>query len=452
MASTVFYSWQSDLPNNINRGFIEDALEKAIKQLNKELTVDEAERNETLKLDKDTQDLPGSPPIVQSIFEKISKAVAFIPDVTFVAKTGEGRLVPNPNVLIEYGWALRDLGHSRIIPVMNTAFGDASAETLPFDMRHLRWPIRYHLQANTGVEERARAKEDLVKQLAGRLQAMVLAGLLEVLEKRPERPNYEDLLKTWHDTSHAKYLQYLGPARQWSVPGNTNHYQLSYLLCRPKDAKEIPHRDFLPALREAHEEVKKRVWTGWSMFYVFDRAEIKPYIEPDNLGGEDVDVVETNLMNFEGMGLPDYWRLTRTGYATMLRLYREDDSSRAAPGGFAPGKWFSPRWLVQEVAELTAHAAAMWNVFGDCDGVEFRCSWYGLKNRVIADSDPSIHWDRRVSRADFRTSRTRADKDLLFARWPTLVASLTNPITMLFDGMETNEEWVQYIAPMFRKL
>ena len=26
----------------------------------------------------------------------------------------------NPNVLIEYGWALNALGHSRILPVMNT--------------------------------------------------------------------------------------------------------------------------------------------------------------------------------------------------------------------------------------------------------------------------------------------------------------------------------------------
>jgi hypothetical protein len=30
---TVFYSWQSDLPNKTNRGFIKDALEGACKEL-----------------------------------------------------------------------------------------------------------------------------------------------------------------------------------------------------------------------------------------------------------------------------------------------------------------------------------------------------------------------------------------------------------------------------------
>ena len=30
---TVFYSWQSDLPNATNRGFIEDCLERALEDL-----------------------------------------------------------------------------------------------------------------------------------------------------------------------------------------------------------------------------------------------------------------------------------------------------------------------------------------------------------------------------------------------------------------------------------
>jgi hypothetical protein len=33
MKKTVFYSWQSDLPNNTNRGFIETALDRAVKSI-----------------------------------------------------------------------------------------------------------------------------------------------------------------------------------------------------------------------------------------------------------------------------------------------------------------------------------------------------------------------------------------------------------------------------------
>jgi hypothetical protein len=111
MALTIFYSWQSDLPNRTNRSFIERALEKAIGTVAETLEVVEAEREE-LVLDKDTKGILGIPPIADVIFEKISKAAVFVPDLTFVGKSSNGRLIPNPNVLIEYGWALKVLGHS----------------------------------------------------------------------------------------------------------------------------------------------------------------------------------------------------------------------------------------------------------------------------------------------------------------------------------------------------
>ena len=453
--ATVFYSWQSDLPNKVNRGFIEEALEKAIKQLNKNLAVDEVEREGALKLDKDTQGIPGSPPIVQAIFEKISKAVAFIPDVTFVGRSEEGRPLPNPNVLIEYGWALRELGHSRIISIMNTAYGEPTAETLPFDMRHLRWPVKYHLPATASADERKKVKDFLVKELARHLRTMHLAGLLDFPAIEPKGPHYEELLTEWHGTVHAKYVdQYIhNPVRKWPVPINANHYQLSYLLRRPQDTDQMSHSDFLQALDRAHHEVQKRVSTGWSMFYLFTRPEIKPYIVPDQVGGREVEILECNLTNYEGVGLPDFWRVTRTGYASLIRPYREDQKViERNDEKLEPGKWFSPRFLVRELTELTAHAAAMSGVFGDCDGVEFRCSWYGLRNRVTADSNSDIHWDHRVSRVESRTTIIGADMATLLENWPTIVSKLANPITMLFDGAEIDAKWVKYIAPTFRIL
>ncbi len=33
---TIFYSWQSDLPNPVNRGFAEDCLHRALKELQSE--------------------------------------------------------------------------------------------------------------------------------------------------------------------------------------------------------------------------------------------------------------------------------------------------------------------------------------------------------------------------------------------------------------------------------
>lgn len=181
MSLTVFYSWQSDTPKAINRNFIEDALEKAIKKLHATLTVQEALRDEKLELDKDTKGVPGTPPIVDTILEKISNCGIFVPDITFVGKTEEGRLMPNPNVLIEYGWALKEVSHSRMIPVMNTLYGEPNAQTLPFDMRHLRHPISYKLDENATPEEKAQIKEQLTNDLAGAVRVILESGVLSNL-------------------------------------------------------------------------------------------------------------------------------------------------------------------------------------------------------------------------------------------------------------------------------
>jgi hypothetical protein len=63
VALTIFYSWQSDIPNKINRTFIENALKDAIKIVGREGEVQAA-----LRMDRDTQDVPGMPAIVETIF------------------------------------------------------------------------------------------------------------------------------------------------------------------------------------------------------------------------------------------------------------------------------------------------------------------------------------------------------------------------------------------------
>ena len=56
--SVVFYSWQSDLPNATNRGFIQTALEKAAKAIRE----DDSIHVEPV-VDRDIQGVPGSPNI-----------------------------------------------------------------------------------------------------------------------------------------------------------------------------------------------------------------------------------------------------------------------------------------------------------------------------------------------------------------------------------------------------
>jgi hypothetical protein len=164
MAVTVFFSWQSDTVPTVGRNFIERAIERALGQLNADAELVPVVREE-IELDRDTRGIPGSPPIVDTIFSKIDQAAVFIPDMTFVAtRAGRGR-TPNPNVLIEYGWALKSLGHHRILPVMNVAFGGPTENALPFDMRHLRHPLQYDCAPEADEEARRQTRDGLTKNL-----------------------------------------------------------------------------------------------------------------------------------------------------------------------------------------------------------------------------------------------------------------------------------------------
>ena len=94
-------------------------------------------------------------------------------DLTFVGNRLSGNPTPNPNVLIEYGWALKRLGYARIISVMNTEFGDPRAKKLPFDLEHLRHPLQYHCSIDDDDEARNKARRALSKNLEGAIKAVV---------------------------------------------------------------------------------------------------------------------------------------------------------------------------------------------------------------------------------------------------------------------------------------
>lgn len=139
MTKSIFYSWQSDSPSTTNRYFVRDCIKDAIKKLNGDQVLDEA-----VRLDHDTAGIPGTPDIANTIFGKISESAAFVADLTLCSESSSGKRSPNPNVLIELGYAFSEIGDARVISVMNTAFGEPGQ--LPFDLSHKRWPIQYKLE------------------------------------------------------------------------------------------------------------------------------------------------------------------------------------------------------------------------------------------------------------------------------------------------------------------
>lgn len=188
MANGIFFSWQSDTQNRVGRTFLKEILEEVCAGIASDTTLDEAVRD--VAVDSDTQGVAGKPPVAMTIFNKIDKSAVFVADMTFTGKRAKKKgPMPNPNVLIEYGWALKALGHERVIDVMNIAYGKPSRENLPFDLAYLRWPITYDLPEEASNEIKAEEKRKLLKIFNEAIRASLATKplpIVEAIRKFPE--------------------------------------------------------------------------------------------------------------------------------------------------------------------------------------------------------------------------------------------------------------------------
>lgn len=163
MKATVFYSWQSDTPGAANRNLISKALEDATR----EIASDDSIKVEPV-VDRDTQDVAGSPDIGATILAKITAADVVVADVTIINKGSKGRLTPNPNVMVEVGYALAVHTESRLILVNNLAFG--RPEDLPFDLRQRR---TLNFRSAADASERATDRRALQTALKSAIGAIL---------------------------------------------------------------------------------------------------------------------------------------------------------------------------------------------------------------------------------------------------------------------------------------
>ena len=182
----VFWSWQSDHDADISHYFVRDALNDAIKTLKEPSGLEEpsdTDRRMQLHLDHDTKGKTGWVDITVAIFEKIEASGVFIADVTPVVQSKskldkdnkEVGLRPyESNVAVELGYALKALDWSKIIPIMNTAYG--SVDRMPFDVdRSRRWAMTYNLKEGASKDEIRNARKKLADGFAYALKTHLAA-------------------------------------------------------------------------------------------------------------------------------------------------------------------------------------------------------------------------------------------------------------------------------------
>jgi hypothetical protein len=182
----VFYSWQSDLPEQVNAQLIRSVLSEVTTAIN-----EDDDLVTKMSVDEATRDLSGSPNIASAIFQKIIKADVFICDLTKVSEAksldGDTRKYCNPNVAIELGFAIRELDWDRIILVFNKAYGKLP-DDLPFDAKgHRTSSYRCVPEFDGNKKTTAKCKNE-IKNAKGTLREVLLTGVKAVLSNHPKRP------------------------------------------------------------------------------------------------------------------------------------------------------------------------------------------------------------------------------------------------------------------------
>jgi hypothetical protein len=214
MGYKIFYSYQSDINPDFNKIFIQLAIEKAITKLNNQ--------GLDVSLDFGFRGTPGTTILISEMLDKSKNADLVIVDLTYTSSKAwydsyklnlfgkELRFLnnliekksPNPNVLLETGYAWSQKGYNRTLAIMNIAFGNP--EELPVDFKGFRYPIQYDF-SEINITDRTAKLEELSLDLLKAFKTAMKAEIQYQIEKW--KPIY---VKSEWDKDHT-YPYFLTP-------------------------------------------------------------------------------------------------------------------------------------------------------------------------------------------------------------------------------------------------
>lgn len=194
MGYKVFFAFQMDTEDKFGKGFIQSAVEIAIQQLKDE--------GLEVTLDYGFRGTPGTPPLLDEMLKKSDESDMVIVDLTYtsakewlnakeiggddtskwisIEKDADRKPSPNPNVLLETGYAWAKKGTYRTLAIMNEAFG--SPKLLPVDLKGFRWGITYNLD-KTNYHSRKQKRKKLAEALFDSIKNSILSEAIHQSEK-----------------------------------------------------------------------------------------------------------------------------------------------------------------------------------------------------------------------------------------------------------------------------
>jgi hypothetical protein len=275
-----------------------------------------------------------------------------------------------------------------------------------------------------------------------------LLGLLDAsIDGRPTGPQTAQRLHTWHQAARAAFLT-LVPRSPVAERLARCHYVLSYgfEFVRPE---MLEHAQLPERLRRTVFDVQTQFRSGWNMFDPPYRRGVQArFVLDPTSGEEDVDFLEAAWLRARNPDeMADFWRVSPTGFATIIRPYPEDLTQPAEGPPMPPCNYVSPFVVAREVGELVCHARAFARLFAGVRRVVFRCEWWGLTGRELFD--PDGHWPHRgPALSDRCVATTQVPLARLTHAWPEVVAQLIAPVVRAVEpDVALDGDWVRRQAP-----
>lgn len=297
---------------------------------------------------------------------------------------------------------------------------------------YLRKPGPESARIETAAEWR-----DVVRRCALHDRAAILAAVTAALsggEAHGTQGRRTDLLARWSEAADRDYLEQLG-GTEFVAPVRECRIQLSYRIETEAD-ETLPEAGLIDTLRQVAAEVDQHVQSGWSIFYVFSDAKMRPRWMSDP-GADGDEFLEANLITPDRELGFDLWRVSPRGFATVIREFWEDTPQFQ----LKPRATLNPRIMARTLGELVRHAEAFGARFGSPVRVEFRCEWRGLKGRhlFIPNAIP------------FMTGRAEVDHVITGGQWPIgalatdlveIVSKLGGKVARALDWEGFTPQWV----------
>ena len=210
------------------------------------------------------------------------------------------------------------------------------------------------------------------------------------------------------------------------------HYNFAYEIVGP--AKQVTLAQLPAVIRASIVRL-----TGWPPFWYPTRLGIEPYPVDGTvecwLGGDTETPAE-----IRDPAHSDFWRVTPTGHAYLLRGYQEDsgDLQWAGQGQVAPGTVFDvtlPIWRVGEALLQAERLAA--NLFERPATIGFAAEFTGLQDRSLVSMNGIRQFSNdRTARQDSIRRHTQVESQTIDSDLPKIVHELLAPVYALFGFFE----------------